>query len=187
LAAILSSLSLPIRLNALCSAEDTLAVEMSLHMKENKAEFLTTIEAWDLMELLVRCGSAPSVLVVIEVQPRHARTGLLEERGRWIHSVWDAVLQQIPDVAGHRMAWSELLFVCVDRHLEEVEAQFARILQSCADEDLKSLCVLSAMSGDAEAKLAELDRMFDGVSKERNFGDPERFSHWLLDGEKVQA
>ena len=156
-------------------------------MKENRAEFLTTIEAWDLMELLVRCGSAPGVLVVIEVQPRLSRTGLLEERGRWIHSVWDAVLQQIPDVAGHRMAWSQLLFVCMERNIEEVEALFAGILQSCAAVDLKSLCVLSVASGDAEAKLVELDKMFEGVGKDRNFGDPERFSHWLLDGERIRA
>jgi hypothetical protein len=36
-------------------------------------------------------------------------------------------------------------------------------------------------------KLVEADRMFEGLSKERNFGDPARFGHWLLDGERYGA
>lgn len=154
---------------------------------ENKAEFLTTIESWDLPELLARNGSAPTVLVVIEVQPKHARTGLLEERGRWIHTVWNATLSKIPDVAGHRMMWSQLVFICAGSDIQAVESQFAEILQSCRDEELKSLCVFSQASGNAESKLLELDRMLEGISKERNFGDPERFQHWLLDGERLPA
>lgn len=152
---------------------------------ENKADFLTTIEHWDLSELLARSGSAPNVLVAIEVQPRHARTGLLEERGRWIHKVWNATLSMIPDVAGHRTMWSQLVFICTGNGIQAVESQFAEILQSCRDEDLKSLCVLSEASGHGEAKLVELERMLEGLSKERNFSDAERFRHWLLDGEKL--
>jgi hypothetical protein len=154
---------------------------------ENRAEFLTTIENWDLTELLAQTGSEPNVLVAIEVQPRQSRTGLLEERGRWIHRVWNATLSKIPDVAGHRMMWSQLVFICAGSDIQAVESQFAEILQSCRDEELKSLCVFSQASGNAEAKLVELDRMLEGISKERNFGDPERFQHWLLDGDKLLA
>ncbi|HEX8774719.1 MAG TPA: hypothetical protein VF735_14200 [Pyrinomonadaceae bacterium] len=154
---------------------------------DNKAEFLTTLENWDLTELLAQSSPASTVLVAIEVQPRHSRTGLLEERGRWIHRIWNATLSKIPDVAGHRMMWSQLVFVCTGSDIQEVEAQFAEILQSCRDEELKSLCVLSHASGNAEAKLMEVDRMLEGISKERNFGDSERFQHWLRDGERLPA
>lgn len=154
---------------------------------ENKAEFLTTIENWDLTELVARSGAAPNVLVAIEVQPRQSRTGLLEERGRWIHRVWDATVSKIPDAAGHRMMWSQLVFICAGSDIQSVESQFAEILQSYRDEELKSLCVLSEASGNAEMKLVELDRMLDGICKEMNFGDPERFKHWLLDGERLLA
>jgi hypothetical protein len=68
-----------------------------------------------------------------------------------------------------------------------VESQFAEMLQSCRDDDLKSLCVLSEASGHAEAKLVELDRMLEGIHKERNFGEPERFKQRLLDGERLLA
>ena len=158
-----------------------------LSMMEDKAEFLTTIENWDLIELLARGGSAPTVLVAIEVQPRHARTGLLEERGHWIHRVWNATLNKMPDVAGHRMTWSQLVFISIGSDIQAVESQFAEMLQSCRDEDLKSLCVLFEAIGNAEAQLVELDRMLESISKERNFGDPERFQHWLLDGERYLA
>lgn len=155
--------------------------------EQDEAEFLTTIEKWDLVELLARCGSAPNVLVAIEVRPRHAPTGLLEERGRWIHTVWDAAVLNIPDVAGHRMMWSQLLFICQGDDIEAIESRFAEILSSCKVEGLKSLCVLSAVSGDANARLIELERMFEGIGKERNFGDRVRFEHWLLDGERFPA
>ena len=155
--------------------------------ERNEAEFFTTIEKWDLMELLARCGNAPSVLVAIEVQPRHTPTGLLEERGRWIHKVWNAALSSICDVGGHRMIWSQLLFICKGNDIQAVENQFTKILQSCKSEELKSLCVLSVASGSADAKLVEVERMFEGIVKERNFGDPKRFEHWLLDGERFLA
>jgi hypothetical protein len=155
--------------------------------ERNEAEFLTTIGKWDSMELIARSGDGPSVLVAIEVQPRHARTGLLEERGRWIHTVWDAALSRIPEVAGQRMMWSQLLFVCGGADIQVVESQFAEILRSCKAEELESLCVLSTASGMAEVKLAEVDRMFEGLGKERNFGDPARFERWLLDGERYVA
>lgn len=153
----------------------------------NEAEFLTTIEKWDLRELLARRSSGLSVLIAIEVQPRHARAGLLEERGCWIHKVWDATLHKIPDVAGHRLMWSQLMFVCAGGDIQSVEAQFAEVLQSCKEEELRSFCVLSTVSGDAEAKIAELDQMLEGISKERNFGELARFKHWLLDGERIPA
>lgn len=157
-----------------------------LNMMESKAEFLTTIEDWNLSELLVRCGSAPAVLVAIEVRPRHGRTGLLEERGRWIRRVWNAVLREIPGVAGQRMLWSQLLFICAGDDIQVVESRFAEILRSCRDKDLKSLCVLSVSRCDAEAKPLEIDRMFDAF-KEWNQGAPVHFSNWLLDGEKFPA
>lgn len=153
--------------------------------KENQAEFLTTIEKWGLLELLARCGSGPKVLVVIEVRPRHARTGLLEERGRWIHKVWDAALDKIPGVAGHRLLWPQLLFICHGTDVQAAEATFAEILRLYKDEALESLCVLSTASGGTDAMLAEVDRMLDGLGKEWNFGNPTLFERWLLDGERL--
>jgi len=155
--------------------------------ERDEAEYLTTIEKWDLMELIVRSGGGPSVLVAIEVQPRHDRTGLLEERGRWIHTVWDAALCRVPEVAGHRLSWSQLLFICKGADIQAAENQFAEMLRSCKAEGLKSLCVLSTVSGGADVKLAVADRMFEGLGKERNFGDRARFERWLLDGERYIA
>jgi hypothetical protein len=139
------------------------------------------------MELIARDGDEPSVLVAIEVRPQYALTGLLEERGRWIHKVWDAALSRIPDVAGQRMMWSQLLFVCRGADIQIVESQFAEILRSCKAEELRSLCVLLTASGMAEVKLAEVDRMFEGLDKEWKFGDPAQFERWLLDGEQYNA
>jgi hypothetical protein len=152
--------------------------------ERNEAEFLTTIEKWDLLELLSRSGCAPRILVAIEVQPRFTRTGFLEERGHWIRRVWDITLHKIPGVAGHRMMWSQLLFICRGSDIQAVENQFAEILHSYKSEELKSLCVFSVASGGIDAQLAEVERMFEGLGKERNFGDPARFQHWLLDGER---
>lgn len=153
----------------------------------NKAEFLTTIEKWDLMELLARLGDGSNVLVAIEIHPRHGRAGFLEEKGRWVHEVWSAALTRIPEVAGHRMMWSQVLFVCKNADIRAAEDQFAEILCSCRTEELRSLCVLSIASGGAKAKLAVLDRMFAGVAAEWNFGDPTQFDRWLLDGERYIA
>ncbi len=155
--------------------------------ERNEAEYLTTIEKWDLLGLIAHGGDGPVVLAAIEVLPRHARTGLLEERGRWIHKVWDAVLSKMPDVAGHRISWSQLLFICKGADIQAAEDQFAEILRSCQEEELKSLCVLSTASGGAGVKLAGVGRMFEGLGKERNFGDPARFERWLLDGERYIA
>ncbi len=152
---------------------------------ENEAEFLTTHEKWGLLELIASCGSGPKVLVAIEVRPRHARTGLLEEQGRWIHKVWDAALSRMPGTAGHRLLWPQLLFVCRGADIQAVEDTIAGILQSCKDEALKSVCVLSTVSGGVEATLAEVERMLDGLCKERNFGDPALFERWLLDGVRL--
>jgi hypothetical protein len=152
--------------------------------ERNEAEFLTTIEKWDLVELLARCGIGLNVLIAIDVRPRHTLTGLLEERGRWIRKIWEAVLSKIPDVSGHRMMWSQLLFVCRGIDIHAVETLFAEILQSFKAEELKSLCVLSQVGGGLDAKLAEVDLMFEGLSKERNFGDLARYERWLLDGER---
>ena len=152
--------------------------------QRNEAEFLTSIKKWDLMELIARVGDGPNILVAIEIQPRHHRTGLLEERGRWIHEVWAVALSRIPGIAGHRMMWSQLLFICKGADIQTVGHQFAEILRSRKAEKLRSLCVLSTASGGAEVKLDVADRMFEGLGKERNFGDPARFELWLLDGER---
>ena len=85
------------------------------------------------------------------------------------------------------MMWSQLLFVCKGDDMQAAENQFAEILRSCKEEELKSLCVLSTASGGAEVKLAAADRMFEGLGKERNFGNPARFESWLLDGERYIA
>jgi hypothetical protein len=153
-------------------------------MMKRHADFLTTNEDWNLPKLLVHCGSAPSVLVAIGVQPRYLLTGLLEETGHLIHKIWSVTLHKIPDVVGHRMMWSQLVFVCASSNVQAVEIQFIEVLQSCMNAELKSLCVLSAESGDADAKLIKIDRMIESISKARNFGNPKLFDHWLLDGEK---
>ena len=135
--------------------------------------------------MLNHCGSEASVLIIVEVQPKHSRTGLHEERGRWIQEFWSKVLQKIPSIHGHRLLWSQLLFIYRSDDVDFVEAQLAETLQECRSEHLKSLCVLSIVGGGTKEKAKEIDRMLNGF-KEWNFGDTSLFKHWLLDGEQFQ-
>jgi hypothetical protein len=150
----------------------------------NEDNFLTTLENWDLSELLNRFASKPAVLLTIKVDPKHTETGLLEEKGVWIHAVWDETLRQFPGIAGHRLDWSSLLFISEGDDWQTIEAKFIDVLKSCEDERLGSFCVIDVVNGGMDEILSKLDLMLDETSHERNFGSSQSFRSRLLNGER---
>lgn len=159
-----------------------------MNYERDKTEYLTTLDKWDyLTSLLIQVGDEPSVFTAIEVQPRSSRTGLLEERGRWIHRVWSTMLASEPDIVGQRAGWSSLLFVSKGADIQATENRLSEILHALKAEQLKSLCVIAMTRGGLTVKLALVERMFEALGKEWKFGNPELFERWLLDGERYAA
>jgi hypothetical protein len=150
----------------------------------NEDNFLTTLEKWDLSELLNQFASKPTVLITIKVEPKHTDTGLLEEKGIWIRSVWDEALRKLPGIAGHRLDWSSLLFMFEGVDWRSIESTFIDVLKSCEDERLRSFCVIDVLNGGLNEILSKLDSMLDETSHERNFGSAQRFYSRLLNGER---
>ena len=156
------------------------------NVERDKAVFLTTHHEWGLLNLLQNCGSETNVLIAVELRPKYSRTGLLEEKGRWIQDFWNRVLRAMPEVAGHRMLWSELFFSYPGDDVEFVEAQICALLKDCKDEQFESRCVLSVFSGDIQEKVLEIERMFMSIGKDWYFGEADFFKYWLLNGERFQ-
>ena len=151
----------------------------------NNVDFLTTQKEWGLEDLLSQVGSGIGISVMVVIEPRHSKTGLLEERGQWIQQCWRKVLARLPNIYGTRLLWSELLFIYPGNDIDYLERQFAEILAECRSEHLKNLCILSAVSGDAKEKLQAIERMENGF-KAWNFGDIALYRHCLLDGQRFQ-
>lgn len=160
---------------------------MARNMSDSKAdagrgEHLSTVGERDPLKVLAKLGAGPLVIVVVAVEPEHAATGRLEEKGAWVKSLWRLTLSTIPEAEGCRLSWNTLFFAVPGQSAESVVARFQELLTASRQPGLESLCLLFESVGTPAGRMAELDEMLDEVSARRNFGSNPRFRHRILDG-----
>jgi hypothetical protein len=75
-------------------------------------EYLSTLpdKSIEITDFLRLFDDSPIVLAYIEISPRNSRTGLLKERGEWIHRFWGEAINQISNIQGCRVYWDSLFF-----------------------------------------------------------------------------
>ena len=121
--------------------------------------YLTTHHEWNLKTQLktTKYHSMPTCFIRIFSEYKH--TGLNEERGEWILEFWKKITENNFTIEGHRFSWSEVILF--DRIMDEDKFKkiVLNLLLSLTANNLKSLTVFSKLSGDAEQKIQEIERM----------------------------
>jgi hypothetical protein len=155
--------------------------------KSNKNEFLTTLDKWDLPSLVQITECETWVACLILIRGRGSGNSLLEMKGQWIKKIWNIVLTEMPFVLGHRLAWSELLFLTPMPYQEILLPKFSQILQSLSMPELESRCLFELIEGDIEAKLMIISKMGMCIGKWHQLGYQTSFKNRLLNGESIDG
>ena len=135
---------------------------------KNKHIFLTTLNDWDLEELIHQVGSETWTACLIQICSNESETGLLQ--GEWIKAIWNKARNEIPSLMGHRLGWSTLLFLVPTTNIELVRQHFIIILQSLVYPNLESRCVLTMFEGEIQTKLMIIDLMTMDADKWHQHG-----------------
>jgi hypothetical protein len=151
---------------------------------ERREEYLTTVGSQCLNPeaVLAVAGTRPVTLVAVAIVPKGTHTGLLEERGDWIHRLWAAALDSMPLVQGCRMSWDSVFFMAETSDLIAVQEQFRRLLSSLRVSGLQSRCILSRAAGSPEDKGRLLYNEMSHDLTAVGLGFRSRFTHKMIDG-----
>ncbi len=124
-----------------------------------KTEYLSTVGEMNPIRVLELFDANSVVLCVVAVWTRQTMTGNLEEKGKWLHSFWEAALLALPEAAGCRLLWNSLFLALPGLSIAQCSERLSRLLQSHQDPCLESYCVLCEVEGEPEHKLEVLDAL----------------------------
>ena len=131
----------------------------------NNHFYLTTHHRWDLKTQLktTKYHSIPTCF--IRISSEYERTGLNEERGKWILEFWKKIIKNNFTIEGHRFSWSEVILFDQMMNEDKFKKIVLNSLLSLTANNLKSLTIFSKLSGNIEQKIKEIDRMSLQINK----------------------
>jgi hypothetical protein len=139
----------------------------------------------DVPALFKQFGDAPTIVAVLAVWTRETVTGMLEEKGLWVQTLWRNVLRERPDAHGARILWNTFLVVIPNCTIEDAKALLKRIHAKLHEPRLESYCVISALDESNRTDVVNLiDEMQGETAAAWNFHHASKFKDKLLDGEE---
>ena len=148
-------------------------------------DHLSTEQTMDIVELIEKYPDERVILILVAVSPRYKRTGLLEEQGVWIVSLWNRVIDSFNHITGCRFTWNTLFFES-NINFSIVKNTLKTILFDLKCDDLKSVCVAMEVGGDTKQKVIALDLLQQETTSVLDFNTIEAIDFRLVDGQEVK-
>ena len=146
---------------------------------KDKDEFLTTEKKWDLSTLVKNLLKEVVPACVVRIEPLSSKKGMLEERGAWIRWFWNEDTTVLPNILGHRLMWSGLLFVAPGMKADEFKNGIVGILGNRVRKELVNLAIFSEVRSGSVVE--EVDRMELQLSK-LNYWDKHNYKSIFENG-----
>lgn len=132
---------------------------MKKTIDKDPEKFLTTYKRWDLCALIESLPKESVPICVVHIEPKHGKTGYLEERGTWIKELWNRTINHNNSIEGHRTGWTSLLFFGPNIHINEFRNILLEHLRTIKMDHLKSLALFSKIEGSFDQQIKEIEKI----------------------------